>query len=98
MAPKKLTDAELDDALAALDGWERDGDTILRALEFDDFVGAFGFMARVALVAEKMDHHPDWSNVYKSVRIHLQTHDAEGGPAVTALDVELAGKIDALVG
>jgi 4a-hydroxytetrahydrobiopterin dehydratase len=67
-------------------------DAIVRALRFKDFAEAFGFMARIALVAEKMDHHPEWSNVYNRVDILLATHDADG---VTELDVTLAKAIDA---
>ncbi len=80
-------------ALKELPLWQAaDGrDAILRALSFKDFAEAFGFMAQIALVAEKMDHHPEWSNVYNRVDILLATHDANG---VTALDVTLAKAID----
>jgi 4a-hydroxytetrahydrobiopterin dehydratase len=67
-------------------------DAIVRALRFADFARAFGFMAEVALVAEKMDHHPEWSNVYNRVEILLTTHEADG---VTERDVKLAQAIDA---
>ena len=67
-------------------------DAIRRTLRFADFAAAFGFMARVALAAEKMDHHPEWSNVYSRVDIVLTTHDADG---VTERDVALAAAIDA---
>ena len=70
----------------------RQGDAIRRTLRFADFAAAFGFMARVALAAEKMDHHPEWSNVYSRVDIVLTTHDADG---VTERDVALAAAIDA---
>jgi 4a-hydroxytetrahydrobiopterin dehydratase len=73
---------------AAADG----RDAIVRSLRFRDFAEAFGFMAQIALAAEKMDHHPEWSNVYNRVDILLATHDADG---VTALDVALAKAIDA---
>ena len=73
---------------AAADG----RDAIVRSLRFKGFAEAFGFMAEIALVAEKMDHHPEWSNVYNRVEILLATHDAEG---VTSLDVTLAQAIDA---
>ena len=81
-------------ALEALPLWKAaDGrDAIVRTLRFRDFAQAFGFMARIALVAEKMDHHPEWSNVYNRVEILLATHDADG---VTELDVTLAKAIDA---
>jgi 4a-hydroxytetrahydrobiopterin dehydratase len=85
----KLAAAARSDALAKLPGW-RDvsgRDAIGKKFTFADFNAAFGFMARVALTAEKMDHHPEWSNVYKTVEVTLSTHDAGG---VTALDIELA--------
>lgn len=81
-------------ALADLPAWSRsDGprDAIVRTLRFADFNAAFGFMTRVALKADGMDHHPEWSNIYNRVEILLTTHDADG---VTALDVELARFID----
>lgn len=93
MAATKLNDADITAQLASTPGWTRSGDTLTRTFEFTDFVAAFGFMARCALVAEKMDHHPDWSNVYKTVKVALSTHDAGG---ITALDFELARKMSAL--
>ncbi len=86
---EKLSDDARAKALAGLDGWaEVDGrDAIQRAFKFKSFNQAFGFMARVALKAEKMDHHPEWFNVYSTVDVTLATHDADG---VTALDIELA--------
>jgi 4a-hydroxytetrahydrobiopterin dehydratase len=91
----KLTGAERAAALADLKGWdlapERDG--IRKSFRFASFVEAFGFMARVALLAEKADHHPEWSNVYNRVEILLTTHDADG---LSARDVALAKAIDAL--
>ena len=82
-------------ALAELPDWERDGDRIRREFAFGNFVEAFGFMSRVALLAEKANHHPEWSNVYNRVSIELTTHDAGG---LTELDVALAGEIDGLMG
>jgi len=81
-------------ALGRLPAWSaaEGRDAIVRSLRFKDFAEAFGFMARIALVAEKMDHHPEWSNVYNRVDILLATHDADG---VTELDVTLAAAIDA---
>jgi 4a-hydroxytetrahydrobiopterin dehydratase len=81
-------------ALAGLPDWTRvEGrDAIARSLRFADFPAAFAFMTRVALKAEAMDHHPEWSNVYNRVEVVLTTHSADG---VTALDVELARAIDA---
>lgn len=80
-------------ALAQLDGWaELPGrDAIAKSFKFADFNAAFAFMARVALKAEKMDHHPEWFNVYNKVDIVLSTHDAGG---LTARDIELAKFID----
>jgi 4a-hydroxytetrahydrobiopterin dehydratase len=82
-------------AVAALDGWQDvDGrDAICKAFQFADFNAAFGFMTRVALMAEKMDHHPEWSNVYNRVEITLSSHDAGG---VTERDTKLAAFIDAV--
>jgi 4a-hydroxytetrahydrobiopterin dehydratase len=91
--PTKLTDAEIDTELATAAGWTRTGDKLLRTYQFKDFVTAFGFMASVALVAERMNHHPEWSNVYRTVRIELTTHDAGG---ITALDLELARAMNGL--
>ena len=82
-------------ALETLPGWSAlasGRDAIQRTYRFADFNAAFGFMVRVALLAEKLDHHPEWSNVYNRVEVTLTTHDAGG---VTALDVELASFMDA---
>ena len=97
MAREKLGREAIQEALLALDGWTLDetGTSIARTFVFADFSAAFGFMARAALVAEKLDHHPDWSNVYKKVTVRLSTHDAGG---VTALDFELARKMDRIAG
>jgi 4a-hydroxytetrahydrobiopterin dehydratase len=74
--------------------WEEKNNTLYRKFEFRNFSEAFAFMTRVALEAEKMDHHPDWSNVYNKVEISLSTHSA--GDVVTEKDRKLAKKIDAL--
>ena len=94
---EKLDTAAIDAAVARLDGWQydRQRNALVRRFEFSDFSAAFGFMTRVALAAEKRDHHPEWSNVYKRVEIALTTHSAGG---ISALDVELAAAIDALHG
>lgn len=89
-----LTDDEIDEAVATLDGWSIERGKLHRELGFADFVEAFGFMAKVAIVAEKLDHHPEWSNVYGTVEIDLSTHDVGG---LSPYDVELARRIDALV-
>jgi 4a-hydroxytetrahydrobiopterin dehydratase len=74
--------------------WEEKNNTLYRKFQFKDFSEAFAFMTRVALEAEKMDHHPNWSNVYNTVEISLSTHSA--GNVVTEKDRKLAKKIDAL--
>lgn len=86
---QKLSEADRQTALEALDGWRTvDGrDAITRTFKFKNFNQAFGFMSRVAMQAEKMDHHPEWFNVYGTLDVTLATHDAGG---VTALDVEMA--------
>ena len=89
-ARQKLSDAEVEARLGEVEGWEvRDG-KLHREFQFPSFVEAFGFMAQVALLAERRDHHPDWSNVYNRVVIDLMTHDAGG---LSALDFDLAGAI-----
>jgi 4a-hydroxytetrahydrobiopterin dehydratase len=90
---QKLTTEARKSALSKLSGWaEAAGrDAISKTFTFKDFNQAFGFMTRAALVAEKMDHHPEWFNVYKKVEVTLSTHDAGG---VTDLDVKLAEAMD----
>jgi 4a-hydroxytetrahydrobiopterin dehydratase len=92
---EKLTGAARATALAKLKGWsEVDGrDAISKKFTFKDFSEAFGFMARAALVAEKLDHHPEWFNVYNKVEVTLATHDAGG---VTERDLTLAAAMDGL--
>lgn len=75
--------------------WEEKDNKLVRTFKFRDFTEAFGFMTKVAIEAEKMDHHPNWSNVYNQVTIELTTHDA--GNTVTDNDRNLASKIDSLV-
>jgi 4a-hydroxytetrahydrobiopterin dehydratase len=95
MAIPRLSDAERDVALAELPGWRlrADGLAIERSFKFADFSAAFAFMTRVALLAEKADHHPEWTNVWNRVDIALTTHDAGG---LSRRDVELAKAIGAL--
>ena len=93
MSRAKLSDAEVQEKLSGLPGWSLRAGKLLRELSFPNFVEAFGFMSSVALVAERMDHHPEWSNVYGRVVIELTTHDAGG---ITERDFELARKIEAL--
>lgn len=96
MTIAQLSAGERDSALATLPEWTltRQGAAIERAFKFADFSEAFAFMARVALLAEQHDHHPEWSNVYNRVEIALTTHDADG---LSARDVKMAKAIDALV-
>jgi 4a-hydroxytetrahydrobiopterin dehydratase len=91
----RLTSAERPELLASVPGWTLDPerDAIVKTYVFGDFVEAFGFMARVALEAEKADHHPEWSNVYNRVTILLTTHDADG---LSRRDIALARAIDRL--
>jgi len=90
---QQLTQAQRDAALAKLPDWRlaEDRDAIRKTFVFNDFNQAFGFMARAALVAEKMDHHPEWSNVYKTVDVTLSSHDAGG---LTERDIALAEAMD----
>ncbi len=89
----KLAGAARAEALAGLAGWTelKDRDAIQKSYRFKDFTEAFGFMTRVALLAEKADHHPEWSNVYNRVEIVLTTHDADG---LSQRDIDLAKAID----
>ena len=97
MAVPQLTEAERSEALAALPEWtlRADGRAIERTFKFRDFSQAWAFMARVALIAEKHDHHPEWSNVYNRVAITLTTHDAGG---LSERDTKMARAIDKLLG
>ena len=94
---QKLDAAARQGLSARLPGWRlaEGRDAIQKTFKFKDFSEAFGFMARAALVAEKMDHHPEWSNVYKTVDVTLSTHDAGG---LTELDVKLAEAMDKIAG
>lgn len=95
--PARLDQAALDQALAGLPGWQvrADGLALTRRFSFADFNQAFAFMTRVALLAEKRDHHPEWFNVYGTVDVTLTTHDAGG---ISALDIEMAGFMDRAAG
>lgn len=99
MAPsrQRLDATALVEALASLPEWRMssDGKAIERRFVFDDFVAAFAFMTEVALAAEKLDHHPDWSNVWNRVDLRLSTHDRGG---VTEFDLTLAGACDRAAG
>jgi 4a-hydroxytetrahydrobiopterin dehydratase len=91
---RPLSPDEVARFVASLDGWELDGASLRRQLVFDSFVEAFGFMAQVALIAERLDHHPNWSNVYNRVDIAVTTHDAGG---LTALDFDFVRRVDAVL-
>lgn len=97
MARDKLDSAAIADGLRDLEGWtlEEGGGAIVRHFRFRDFSAAFGFMSRCALAAEKLDHHPEWSNVYNKVDVRLTTHDAGG---LTDLDFRLARKMNSFAG
>ena len=97
MRPTLLAPGPRAQSVARLAGWhDASGqNAITKTFVFTDFNAAFGFMTRAALVAEKMDHHPDWSNVYKTVVVTLSTHDAGG---VTELDIKLAEAMDRIAG
>lgn len=93
MRPEKLSSKAIADAMKEVSGWTLAGDSasIARTFTFRNFSEAFAFMTRSALAAEKLDHHPEWSNVYKTVEVKLNTHDAGG---LTELDFKLAKKMD----
>lgn len=93
MQRRPLTVPELQAALEGLPGWRLHEGRLRREFRFADFSAAFAFMTRVALLAERLNHHPDWSNVYDRVTVELHTHDAGG---VTAVDLEMAGRIGGL--
>ena len=90
--PRALEGPEIEARLKALDAWTLESGKLHREFRFANFVEAFGFMTQVALHAEKLDHHPEWSNVYDRVAVDLTTHDAGG---ITELDFELASRMDA---
>ncbi|WP_420100965.1 4a-hydroxytetrahydrobiopterin dehydratase [Bosea sp. (in: a-proteobacteria)] len=96
MTPKRLSPDAQAEALLTLNGWKpvQGREAITKRFVFRDFNEAFGWMTRVALLAEAMNHHPEWANVYRMVTVTLATHDAGG---LTELDVKLARAIDALV-
>jgi 4a-hydroxytetrahydrobiopterin dehydratase len=95
MAATKLSEKEISAELRKLTGWKVINGNLHRVFEFNDFSAAFGFMARVALAAEKMDHHPDWSNSWNKVTVDLCTHSAGG---LTKNDFELAARMQQIFG
>ena len=92
MTPK-LTETEISAGLASLPGWSIEHDKLHRAYKFPDFAHAMGFMATATPLIERMNHHPEWANVYNRVTIHLTTHDSGG---VTKKDFELAGILEGI--
>jgi 4a-hydroxytetrahydrobiopterin dehydratase len=88
---QKLSEQEIQQQVAKLEGWKVVGGKVNKTFEFENFVQAFGFMTRVAMEAEKMNHHPEWFNVYNRVRIDLMTHDVGG---ISNYDIKLAKIID----
>ena len=95
MAAKKLTDSEIQTRLAGVTGWSVEEGKLHKQFQFESFVEAFGFMTSLALIAEKMNHHPEWFNVYNRVAIDLMTHDVGG---ISDSDFELAKAADNLAG
>lgn len=93
--PGRLTDDDVAQRMNTLDGWQLQDGRLHRELEFDSFAAAFGFMASVAIEAQQMDHHPDWSNSYTKVVIDLMSHDVDG---LSERDFRLAAVIDSLAG
>lgn len=87
----KLSDSEVEERLRDLTEWQRTGDEISREFLFKNFMQAFGFMASAAIIVEKLNHHPTWSNTYNKVKVTLTTHDAGG---LTDLDFQLAASLD----
>ena len=90
---RKLSEKEIHQEVGRLDGWKVVGGKVNKTFEFGDFVQAFGFMTRVAMEAEKINHHPEWFNVYNRVRIDLVTHDVSG---ISNYDIKLAKTINKL--
>jgi 4a-hydroxytetrahydrobiopterin dehydratase len=91
--PRRVSEAEVEAVLPGLGGWSVKKGKLHREFRFADFVEAFGFMASAALVAESMNHHPEWSNVYQTVRIDLTTHDLGG---ISSLDLGMAKRLETL--
>ena len=93
MARKKLTHTEIQNNLEKLEGWSVKNGKLHKEFKFENFVAAFGFMTQLALIAESMNHHPEWFNVYNRVTIDMMTHDADG---ITELDIEFAEQANQL--
>ena len=95
MASPKLTTSQIENQISDLSGWTVQDEKLHKQYQFNSFVEAFGFMSSVALVAESMNHHPDWSNVYNRVTIDLNTHDSGG---ISSLDFDFAKRADESAG
>ena len=95
MAAEKLTNSEIEAHLEGVAGWSVEDGKLHKQFQFETFVEAFGFMTSLALIAEKMNHHPEWFNVYNRVTIDLMTHDVGG---ISDLDFQLAKEADTLAG
>lgn len=93
MSRKKLSDTEIQDNLKILNGWTIENGKLHKEFQFANFISAFGFMTQLALIAESMNHHPEWFNVYNRVTIDMMTHDADG---ITELDITFAKHADRL--
>ena len=91
--PTALSSRDVEMQMESRPGWNLEHDKLHRVFEFKNFVEAFGFMSQIAILAEKMDHHPEWSNVFSRVEVFLTTHDAKG---ISELDFELAEHMDRL--
>lgn len=96
MERRALTEKEIGEALTELAGWEVSSGKLTKQFKFGTFAQALGWMVSVGVNADKMDHHPEWKNVYNKVEVHLVTHDL--GNKISTWDVELAKKMDALAG
>lgn len=94
-AIQALNESQISEQLAQFPMWEVRDSKLYRRLVFEDFVHAFGFMTQVAIIAEKMDHHPEWANVYRTIDIYLTTHDAGG---ISERDFSLLQEIEKLIG
>jgi 4a-hydroxytetrahydrobiopterin dehydratase len=92
----KLEEPEKSSLISSLSGWEKldNRDAIKKVFKFDNFIDAFGFMTKSALIAEKLNHHPEWFNVYNKVEVTLSTHDCQG---LSSLDIQLAREMDKIV-
>ena len=93
MERRELNQSEVEESLAELEGWQLSGGKLVKAFEFEDFARALGWMVQVGVHADKMNHHPDWSNSYNKVTVELLTHDLN---ALSTLDLALARKMNEL--